>query len=82
MSIAGNTSTQISSPFNIFYDSELLAIVHRAKSKASGLVTTNVWGWHGKNRSASENEKRKLEELAKRYGTSLVQSSSISTSSR
>ncbi|THV02373.1 hypothetical protein K435DRAFT_351754 [Dendrothele bispora CBS 962.96] len=70
MSISGNASTAISPPFNVFYDSELLAIVHRAKSKTDGLVTTNVWGWRGKNCLAYENEEQKLEELAKRYGTS------------
>lgn len=69
----------------VFYDAEILAVIHRSKSKSSGLVSTAVWGWFGKNMNTNTNrsqdsrelngnelERRKLEELAKRYGTSLV----------
>lgn len=60
-------------------------MIHRSKSKSSGLVSTDIWGWFGKNMNSTTNrsqnlrevngnelERRKLEELAKRYGTSLV----------
>ncbi|KAI3618752.1 gelsolin repeat [Moniliophthora roreri] len=72
MSIVGNSSTALSKDINIFHDSEVLAIVHRFKSKSSGLVGTIVWGWFGKNSQSGEREAQKLEELAKRYGTSMV----------
>ncbi|KAF5370757.1 hypothetical protein D9758_001968 [Tetrapyrgos nigripes] len=72
MSITGNSSTAISNPSHIFYDSELLSIIHRAKSKTNGLVTTDVWVWYGRNCLTGENEEKKLEDLAKRYRTSPV----------
>ena len=57
---------------NIFYDTEVLGIVHRSKSKSTGLVSTAVWGWYGKQSRPGEKEHRKLQDLARRYGTSLV----------
>ncbi|KAL0575053.1 hypothetical protein V5O48_006898 [Marasmius crinis-equi] len=72
MHIQGNTSTPLSQDVNIFYDTEVLALVHRYKSKSSGLVATAVWGWFGKNSQPGERERNKLEELAKRYGTSII----------
>ncbi|KAI5123911.1 hypothetical protein M0805_005727 [Coniferiporia weirii] len=56
----------------VFYDSEVLAVVHRAKSRASGLVATKVWAWQGRRCAAGEQEEKKVLELAKRYGTTVV----------
>ncbi|KAK7005621.1 hypothetical protein R3P38DRAFT_3038596 [Favolaschia claudopus] len=57
---------------SIFYDTEILAIIHRSKSNSTGLMTSTVWSWEGKRSSMGESEERKLAELAKRYGTSIV----------
>ncbi|THH08146.1 hypothetical protein EW145_g2904, partial [Phellinidium pouzarii] len=56
----------------MFYDTEIIAVVHRAKSRASGLVATKVWSWRGRRCEAGEREERKMLELAKRYGTALI----------
>jgi hypothetical protein len=72
MVIIGNTATAITNPCNVFYDSEVLAIIHRSKIQSTGLVSTTVWGWRGKRSSIGKREERKLQDLAKRYGTSLV----------
>jgi len=56
----------------VFHDTEILAIVHRVKSKASGLASTSVWCWLGKQSSLRDREEKKLHELSKRYGTSAV----------
>lgn len=70
LSINGTSSNTVSHDTNIFYDSELLAIVHRYKSKSSGLVSTNLWIWNGKKSIIGEKEERKVQEVAKRYNTS------------
>lgn len=70
MTITGTTASPISQTRMIFYDTEILAIVHRSKSRSSGLVSNVVWGWEGKRATLGEREQRKLQELAKRYGTS------------
>ncbi|KAJ3844708.1 hypothetical protein F5878DRAFT_63651 [Lentinula raphanica] len=72
MVITGNNATAISKETDVFYDVEVVAIVHRTKSKSSGLVSTAVWGWFGKHCEATDVEQRKLEELAKRYGTTVI----------
>ncbi|KAG7098692.1 hypothetical protein E1B28_000605 [Marasmius oreades] len=72
MSITGDSSTTLSQDADIFYDTEVLAIVHRSKSMSAGLVSTVVWGWFGKNSQKGERERYKLEELAKRYGTAMI----------
>jgi hypothetical protein len=72
MVINGNTATTLTRDTNIFYDTEVLAIIHRSKSKSSGLVATAVYAWWGKRRQVNEREQRKLQDLAKRYGTALV----------
>lgn len=46
--------------------------MHRAKGKASDLVTTTVWGWEGRHSQCGERERKKLSELASRFGTKLV----------
>ena len=71
MAIVGNSTTAVVQ-FNIFYDSELLAIIHRFKTKSDGLVGTKVWSWCGKHAKCGDKEERKLQELSRRYNTSLV----------
>lgn len=56
----------------MFYDTEVLAIVHRFKSKSSGLVDTRVWSWQGLRSQLAEKGSFKLQELCKRYGSNLV----------
>ena len=70
--ISRNTSTLIDSEPHIFYDGDTVAIVHRAKGKSSDLVTTTVWGWEGRHSQCSVTEKKKLNELASRFGTKLI----------
>ncbi|GAW05454.1 gelsolin repeat [Lentinula edodes] len=72
MIISGNNAAVLSRETDIFYDAEVLAIVHRSKSKSSGLVSTTIWGWLGKNCEAGDLEQNKLEELSKRYGTNVI----------
>ncbi|KZT00473.1 uncharacterized protein LAESUDRAFT_732262 [Laetiporus sulphureus 93-53] len=72
MSIIGNTASTIMRDAHVFYETEVLAVIHRAKVKSTGLVSTTVWAWHGKRARVGEREERKLQELARRYGTSLV----------
>jgi hypothetical protein len=72
MHIAKTTANSIPKDTNVFYDTEVLAIIHRCKSKSSGLVSTKVWSWQGKRSQCGEKEDGKLQELAKRYGTTLV----------
>ncbi|KAI0823308.1 hypothetical protein BC628DRAFT_524655 [Trametes gibbosa] len=72
LSIIGNTASTISKDANIFYDAEVLAIIHRAKVRSSGLVETKVWGWLGRRAQMGERETQKLQELARRYGTAPV----------
>ena len=72
MAISGNSTTTISKDAHVFYDSELLAVVHRAKVKSSGLVATKVWAWRGRRAQPDEREAQKVQELARRYGTTLV----------
>ncbi|KAI5828968.1 hypothetical protein K523DRAFT_243224 [Schizophyllum commune Tattone D] len=73
LQISGNNATAVpDASANIFYDNEVLAIIHRHKSKKSGLVDTTVWGWKGAKSELSEREERKLGELAKRYHTDII----------
>ncbi|EGO00036.1 hypothetical protein SERLA73DRAFT_180416 [Serpula lacrymans var. lacrymans S7.3] len=72
MSVIGNTATVIQRDTDIFYDTEVLAVIQRLKSKESGLVTSTVWGWCGNKCHCGDREEKKLIDLAKRYGTSLV----------
>ncbi|KAF8622712.1 hypothetical protein AX15_006803 [Amanita polypyramis BW_CC] len=69
LNIIGLAVTAISLNTNIFYDTELLAIVHRFKSKIDGLVSTGLWIWQGKHCQTSDKEGHKIQELARRYGT-------------
>jgi hypothetical protein len=72
MIITGTTATSLSQEQTIFYDTEILAIVYRSKSLETGLVSTMVWGWQGKRGNLGEREQRKIQDLAKRYGTTAV----------
>lgn len=81
LSILGSTSSTISSDISVFYDTEILAIIQRAKVKSSGLVDTSIWGWIGKDAMMGPKEEKALSDLAKRYGTKLVGVIIISSSS-
>ena len=72
MTIAGNAATAISAHAHVVYDSELLAVIHRAKVKSSGLVATKVWAWRGRRAEPDERAAHKVQELARRYGTTPV----------
>ncbi|KAG6873429.1 hypothetical protein C0995_015854 [Termitomyces sp. Mi166 len=72
MSITGTTASPLTRDQTIFYDTELLAIVHRSKSQLSGLVSTSVWSWEGKRTVLGPREQRKLQEIGQRYGTSVI----------
>lgn len=72
MNIQKTSANSITKDSDIFYDTEVLAVIHRSKSKSSGLVSTKVWSWQGKRSQLGDKEAVKLQEIAKRYGTSLV----------
>jgi hypothetical protein len=72
LSINDGNATPVIRDSHIFYDTEALAIVHRVKSRESGLVSTKVWCWHGKKCQFGEREEKKAGELARRYGSALV----------
>ena len=72
MSIIGNVATTVSREPHVFYDHDVLAIIHRAKVRSAGLVSTKVWGWRGKHGRLGEREEQKLQGLARQYGTKLV----------
>ncbi|KAF8210398.1 hypothetical protein K438DRAFT_1809615 [Mycena galopus ATCC 62051] len=71
MAIAGSSALPLGLT-HTFYDTEILAIIYRSKSNSTGLMSSTVWSWQGKSSSMGESEERKLAELAKRYGTSIV----------
>ncbi|TFY70991.1 hypothetical protein EVG20_g2016 [Dentipellis fragilis] len=73
LSITGFNAASLNSDTNIFYESELLVIVHRFKVISSGLVATRMWSWRGKGSEARDREARKIDDLAKHYRTSLTQ---------
>ncbi|KAH9924883.1 uncharacterized protein B0H18DRAFT_908993 [Fomitopsis serialis] len=72
MIIVGNVATAIPRDTYIFYDHDVLAIIHRAKVRSTGLVSTKVWGWKGKHGRLGEREEQKLQGLARQYGTKMV----------
>lgn len=71
LSINNGTTVPVLRDSHIFYDTEVLVIVRRAKARDSGLVSTKVWCWHGKQCRFGEREEKKTDELARRYGSSL-----------
>ncbi|EJD03235.1 uncharacterized protein FOMMEDRAFT_156622 [Fomitiporia mediterranea MF3/22] len=75
LNVEGGSATEVTKGTDsvfVFYDTETIAIVHRAKSRSSGLVTSKVWAWSGRKAQVGELEERKMQDLAKRYGTSLM----------
>lgn len=72
LSINNGTAVPVLRDTHIFYDTEALVIVHRVKARDSGLVSTKVWCWHGKQCLFGEREQKKADELARRYGATLV----------
>jgi hypothetical protein len=71
LSVAGAAATGLKDDTNVFYDSEILAIVFRVKLKSSGLVETTLWSWQGRRSQIGEREQRKLKDMARHYGTRL-----------
>lgn len=71
MSVTGAAATSLKNDTDVFYDSEILAIVRRIKLKSSGLVETTLWGWQGRRSQIGEREQRKLKDMARHYGTKL-----------
>ncbi|KAI0071645.1 hypothetical protein K474DRAFT_1668817 [Panus rudis PR-1116 ss-1] len=72
MSVVGNSANPVNTDPNVFYESEALVVVHRSKSKSSGLVATKVWSWTGKSAVVTEKEERRTQDLVRRYNTSLI----------
>jgi hypothetical protein len=72
LAISGHTAAAVTREPNVFYDSEVATVIHRGKEKTSGLVSTKVWAWRGKNADFGEREERKVQELAARFGTTVV----------
>jgi len=70
--ISGHTATAVTLEPNVFYDSEVVAIIHRAKGNSGQLVSNKLWLWQGRNANFGEREKRKAKELAERFGTTAV----------
>ncbi|KAL0956471.1 hypothetical protein HGRIS_002617 [Hohenbuehelia grisea] len=78
MAIVGSSASPITHGSAIFYDSEVLAIIYRFKTKSTGLVSSKVWSWQGKHSQIGDREDRKLQDLAKRYGTSIIPTRQLS----
>ena len=70
--ISGYTTTAVTREPNVFYDSEVVAVIHRAKGKTGQLVSNKVWVWRGINVNFGEREEHKAKELAERFGTTGV----------
>lgn len=70
--LSGSSATVVTQDPLVFYDTEVLVIVHRSKSKSSGLASTTVWAWQGKASQFKEREEQKLKELASRYGSNYI----------
>ncbi|KAI0305774.1 hypothetical protein B0F90DRAFT_1948159 [Multifurca ochricompacta] len=71
LSVAGATATSVNCDTAVFYDSEILVIVNRFKTKSTGLVETTLWSWEGRRGQIGEREERKLKDMARHYGTKL-----------
>jgi hypothetical protein len=71
LSVTGAAAAGLKNDTDVFYDSEILAIVRRVKLKSSGLVETTLWGWQGRRSQIGEREQRKLKDMARHYGTKL-----------
>ena len=71
-SLFGHLATAVTREPNVFYDSEVIAVIHRAKELSGQLVSSKVWIWQGTHAIFGENEQRKATELAERFGTTGV----------
>ncbi|KAF8586696.1 hypothetical protein K439DRAFT_1659511 [Ramaria rubella] len=69
LSITGHTATAITREPNVFYDTEIIAVIHRVKGMVTQLVSNKVWIWRGRNAELGEKEGRKAHELTERFGT-------------
>ncbi|KIJ49349.1 hypothetical protein M422DRAFT_246441 [Sphaerobolus stellatus SS14] len=76
--ISGSTAAPVTQEPNVFYDTEIIGIVHRSKDKTGELVSNQVWIWKGRNSQFGPREERKATELAERYGTTPVHCSHAS----
>ncbi|KAG6813556.1 hypothetical protein H0H92_009948 [Tricholoma furcatifolium] len=72
MAVVGTSVSALTTDRTIFYDNEVLVIIHRSKSQLSGLVATSVWSWEGKRATLGSREQRKLQEIAQRYSTTVI----------
>ena len=70
--ISGNTATAVTREPNVFYDTDVIAVIHRLKEKIGQLVSNKVWIWRGKRAEFTEKEERKARELAERFHTTGV----------
>lgn len=70
--ISGRTATAVTREPNVFYDSEVVTIIHRAKGNTGQLMSNKVWIWRGRNANFEEKEERKAKELTERFGTTGV----------
>lgn len=70
--ISGDTSTAVTEEPNVFYETDVVGIIHRSKEEAGELVSNRVWIWRGRNAIFGEKEERKARDLAERYGTTAV----------
>lgn len=57
---------------HVFYDTELRAIVYRSKDMSSGLASTTIWTWRGKNAKVGDDEQWKIRDLESRFGTKVI----------
>lgn len=71
-SLSNYTATAVTRAPNVFYESEVVAVIHRAKETSRQLVSNKVWIWRGKHANMGEREERKASELAERFGTTRV----------
>lgn len=56
----------------VFYSTEIICVIYRCESRDTGLLVSVVWGWRGKDSNFTEKKRTRLEDMAQRYGTSLV----------
>lgn len=65
ISLTASSTKPLSKDADVFYDMEVIAIVHRHKD--SGLANTTCFAWHGRNAVSTETVAQRLEALASRY---------------
>lgn len=72
LSIRGRAASPITTQPHVFYDTELRAIVYRSKDMSSGLASTTIWTWRGKNAKVGDDEGWKIRDLESRFGTKVI----------